>query len=459
MDGYKYRSVISEPKHILKVKMMVCLLWLGATAAAAVAPVEYNQGLCIVFLGLFLMAFLFFLLSEKLENYFNFTVIFSITYLFVYFVYPVFVYPYDKDRFFSFAFGFDENIITKATGLALIGYISFILGVMHKDGKGVWNLHFINSKKRYGKKDTRFVTLTVIIVTILDIIRIIRNGQLILTSDQGGLWGYFLYIKLCIFAVAITMQFCCIKKEYIKIVYIFKKNTVLWSVILIDILLCFATGRRTDPLFVSLMILAGIFLHKKSFSLWKMLFIVITGIVFLNFIMINRMGGGAGFSINILNLAEDLILNNYTLYVAYEYVHANGLVPFTLLGSLLRIVPFLLGKTAGLFHIPYSHVYSASFFTVLILKEKAGLLGLGTNIIASLYLGAGLSGVIIGMYFYGRFVRICSVKPDENNPYKILMYFMMMGVSVYNVRSEYFYVAGFMAVSVVLMYLFRNTRM
>ncbi len=145
--------------------------------------------------------------------------------------------------------------------------------------------------------------------------------------------------------------------------------------------------------------------------------------------------------------------------VAYDYVGENGMVPFTLIGSLLRIFPFLLGITVRIFDIPYFHVYSASFFTVLILKENAGSLGLGTNIIASLYLGAGLFGVIAGMYFYGMLVKKCSLKASENNPYKVLLFLILMGVSVYNVRSEYFYAAGLMTVSMVMMYLFRKIRL
>lgn len=461
-DRYVCNQNSLSLKHRQAEKRLVFLCGLVGAAALAAAPMQYSQNLCIFFLILFSAAFILFLKYEKLKNYFNFPVVFSITYFFVYFVYPVFIYPYDKYRFFSFAFGFNENVITKATGLALLGYISFMAGLM-RDGKKHRRVRFIGSfsplADKYKSSDTRFVTLLVIIFTVIDIIRVVQSGSERLSGDQGGIWGYFLYIKNCVFAVSVTMQLCCLKKEYAAAVSIFKKNALLWIVIMTDILVCFGTGRRTDPIFLSLLILAGVFLHRRKFSIWKMILIVAAGVFFMNMIRLARMEDAAAFSFSIIDMAQDLILNNYTLYVAYDYVGENGMVPFTLIGSLLRIFPFLLGITVRIFDIPYFHVYSASFFTVLILKENAGSLGLGTNIIASLYLGAGLFGVIAGMYFYGMLVKKCSLKASENNPYKVLLFLILMGVSVYNVRSEYFYAAGLMTVSMVMMYLFRKIRL
>ena len=45
-------------------------------------------------------------------------------------MYPLFIFPINKTRFFMFNNGFNEDVINKATALALIGYQFFVLGLL-----------------------------------------------------------------------------------------------------------------------------------------------------------------------------------------------------------------------------------------------------------------------------------------------------------------------------------------
>jgi hypothetical protein len=100
------------------------------------------------------------------------------------------------------------------------------------------------------------------------------------------------------------------------------------------------------------MLFAGYAILKKGISFKQILLLMLIGFIALSFIVVARSGGAFVFSFNILDMAMDLIINNYTLYVGYEYVQENGSVIFTLIGSLLSAIPLLQGIVVNTFNIP-----------------------------------------------------------------------------------------------------------
>lgn len=191
------------------------------------------------------------------------------------------------------------------------------------------------------------------------------------------------------------------------------------------------------------MTFAGVAILKGGFSYKKLLLLMFIGMAFLSLIVVLRSGSAFKFSFNIIDMAMDLIINNYTIFLCYDYVDKFGLVPFTLIGSLLSAIPFLSGLVISTFNISIYESSSARFFSVLALGNNPKF-GVGTNIVASLYLATGLIGVIVFMFLFGVFIKKINISPNRINApiLKLLLYFEMMSVAVYMVRADFFYQVG-----------------
>ena len=89
-------------------------------------------------------------------------------------------------------------------------------------------------------------------------------------------------------------------------------------------------------------------------------------------------------------------------------------------------------------------------------------LGLGTNIIADLYISFGIVGVCIFMYFLGYIVRKSYLLAKLGSIYYMLLYTVLFSLSVYMVRSEFFYglniwLWGFCIINIHMHYHRNNT--
>lgn len=405
------------------------------------APYRYS----ICFIG-FLFAFyiidvLIYFALKKTRNYFTFDFIFSIAFAFVYFAYPLFVFPINKSLFFMFNYGFNENVINKSTALALVGYSAFVLGLSGKRcvSRNANIIHF---------KPISMIVPN-IIVAIFVFLHLVKTVTMpsIYSADgnadptaSGGIWGYISILQNASIVAALSIEFynqfhkVSVKKWY-------KNNPVIFILVFVDILLTFSTGSRGGALQYILIVLAGISVLYNGFTLKKILLLMFLGMAAMSFIVVVRSRGTFQFSFNVLNMAMDLIINNYTLYLGYDFVQNNGYVLFTLVGALLSAIPMLSGLVTNTFGISIYETSSARYFSLLALGKNTSF-GVGTNIIGALYLAGGLIAVIVFMFLLGFLISWLSVNVKEASVYKLVLYFTMVGFSVYLARADYFYPVG-----------------
>ncbi|TNL49102.1 hypothetical protein EYB59_12585 [Acinetobacter bereziniae] len=91
------------------------------------APQTYSYEFCFfVFYCLYFFNVVYFLQDIKNRNL-SFEFLFMISFLMTNFIYPVFYYL-NNPAISLFAFSFNENVISKSTSLALMGYAFYILG-------------------------------------------------------------------------------------------------------------------------------------------------------------------------------------------------------------------------------------------------------------------------------------------------------------------------------------------
>lgn len=443
-------------KNVFIRKISIDVLLLISLGVYLFAPKDYSQPFITFCFLIFILTYLLFFKIKNDKNFFCFDFIFTIVFTFVYFMYPLFVFPINKTRFFMFNNGFNEDVINKATALALIGYQFFVLGF----------LSYRQSRNRKNKNFSSSIISNTIPTYLLFLLVIFHFIQIYVfkagvlygeagnanPNDSGGIWGYISIIRNGFIIASISIEFYNLFHQG-KIGKWYKQNLLLWCVLFLEVICTVSTGSRGGALQIALMLFAGYAILKKGISFKQILLLMLIGFIALSFIVVARSGGAFVFSFNILDMAMDLIINNYTLYVGYEYVQENGSVIFTLIGSLLSAIPLLQGIVVNTFNIPIDNTSSARFFSTLVLGDNPEF-GVGTNIIGALYLSGGFFMVIFLMYLLGKFIAYISCDLKNSSIYKVILFFSMMGNSVYIVRADYFYPVGKIVFSVLFVLIF-----
>lgn len=408
-----------------------------------------------------LLTFLFFIISFitlfwKKKNFFCFSFLFSITFGFVYFAYPLLIYPINKTKFFMFALNFNEDVITKATCLVLIGYNFFCLGINNKIKEREYKLPKVEIN--YSTNILNYILIFLIFIEFVKVFVLHANNPYAKSGgSESALWEYIGALNNSIIIAVLTISFY----RYLyfnKSLKEKKKCKICIILSLIDVLIVSSTGSRTLLIEIGL-IIVFIYMYLKGiqFSFFRIFMLLLCGFILLSLIVILRSGGAFVFSFNIIDMAMDLIINNYTLYLGYDYVKNNGVEIFPFIGSILSLIPFLSGFVCSLLGIPKYKAFSAIFLTHLVFGDKAEF-GVGTNIIVSLYLSLGIFGVILFMYFLGVVVHKLEdrISKEKVSVYLLLIFFELFSVCVFMVRAEYFCWIGNFTYAIMFIYLFNK---
>lgn len=439
------------------MRELILLISIAAVVLYFICPEKYDMILCIVAAVLYAAVFILYIIEVRMRNFFCFSFIFSIVWFFVYYLYPTVVYPINKNYYFMFAFNFNENIMTKATYLSLIGYCAFIGGLL------TGHVHSIHKRKNYEIviKSNLVPTIVVGLFCVIDFIQFVVLNMGIYYGEGNSdptatdLYSYISLLKTAAIITAIAIEFhILMRKNNGQRWYL--RNPILWLLVVVDAAILLYSGYRGEVLSVCLTILAGVTLYSDRISFFKITGLMVVGFILLNFVLQWRNGQSLSqisMSIDILSVSSDLVINNYTLYKGYDYVQSSGLLPFTLIGSLLSAIPFLQGIIISIFDISLFQTSSARFFSYLTMGEQTSF-GVGTNIIAGLYLGLGFVGVILMMFVLGRFVKKYSEDAPKKSLYGLLMHFMIMMQAVYWVRGDYFFPVNKIVYSLLFMWLY-----
>lgn len=389
-----------------------------------------------------LSVFLFLKLKKK-NNYFDFDTIFLIAFFCTFFIYPIFLYPVNPRYFAIFNYGFDENVISKCTALALVGSQMYILGSM---------LFTYSTKGREERKYTvEFLPDRGIILLTISffILFLLLGGYTYYKNLYGGgdssaqfqTNAAFSYANI-LFQVFLVVS---IMLEFNKQLYNDKRkisikllNKTFFVFICLYIPFLLSTGTRGTTMETLLMLIGLYTLYYRPVKFKNFLILVLVGAFGMSLIAVIR--GKGSFEINgFVDIFMDLIINNRNTFIAVDYVDQNGMsYGLSMLGYILKVVPFAQNMVFSLFGIESYLTNSALFLTVQTLGHNPTF-GLGTNIIADLYLAFGIGGVIICMFFAGYIVAKAQYMALRYHVYYMLLYTIFMSYAVYNVRAEFFF--------------------
>lgn len=433
------------------------------------SPNIYSYNYNLIVFTFFCISSLWFLYATFDGNYFNFHVLFLISYFFVSFVYPVFLFPNNPEYFPVYKRSFDYNIITRATSLSLLGITSYFLGAVLTKSKTP------NNNFNYKILSPKSVIQTLIIISFVLFMVVLYNSWDGIVSGQFGATDggqqYLLALFQISFEIALIIEIYNLNKQYegsLKLI-IFNFNKQLLALGIIFSFLFIRVGDRGPVIQLFLILLALYATYIKRLSLKMFLVLIIAGMLSLTFIAYARTqhnvsieknttissfleNGSDKIKLNSFwDIGMDLIVNNRNLYVGMKYADENGLCfgknMFSYLFAPIPIMPTFMSKLV--FNSTPTELSSGHIITT---KSKANY-GLGTHLIADIYMSFGAFGVVFFMLFFGYFIRNIQLQSEaKNNIVYLFLYFIMISFSIYMPRAPYFTPLRFLFWTVLLYY-------
>lgn len=416
------------------------------------SPRYYSFSHSIVYFVVYLISLVLYFSQKKKGNYFDFDTLFLVANLFVHFIYPVFLYPIDPHFFVMFSFEFDQNLITRGTALSLCGLQAYIIG-----GLSIKNNRRIFENKFYSEPDIPYFPknhlIPILIVTfLLFILNIDSSYYDGYTGGFSGLSAYILLLFVVLLSVLLYTVF--INRRFVGLLY--GNNKIIFIIAAVFIFFSLYVGTRTYTLMLGVLIIGLFSTYIKPISLRLFLILVGTGCLLMTIVGMTRSGGEVSLK-SAADLIMDLVINCRSTYVAIEYTNEHGFTYGTsLLSNILACFPFAQGLFVSLTGIHPRDISSSGFLTSLTLGYDSSL-GLGTNIIADLYLAFGLIGVIVLMYVLGRLIAKLMNKLYVSE-YSSIIYFVILSQCLYMTRGEFFTPLRYVVWSLIIVYFTRKYR-
>lgn len=416
------------------------ILYIGLMVAIILyycAPRTYSLSFCYICFAVFILAFIL-LYKEKCScNLIKFEFIFSITFFFTNYVYPLFCYsitPY----FSLFHLDFPEEYISRACALVTVGYVAFCVGVFRYQAPDVY-ISVNNLTNRF-KIPSLYVPITITLTLLL----IFSLFGILMSGIYDGNWGegkiykvladiFIYYIVFAKFTSGVPIR---------KLLYNNKLFFIIVGGYILEITLI---GNRGLLLRISILILFLYTNFYKKINKGVILLSLIGGMVLLYYVGTVR-GGGEFDSFKsldmpiMLQIGKDLIINNRSLYVLMDYYHEFGpTYGRTWLMNILSIIPFGQSAYLSISGDSLSDINSASLVTDLHFSGTTDdVIGLGTNLIGDIYVCFGLFGVMLFMYILGRGLSYAYYQGIKGNSIYIFIYAMLFMDCIILTRSAFF---------------------
>lgn len=400
------------------------------------APYNYSWDYCVACLIIFLYETIDIYRREFKKETMNFHILFSISFFFVNFVYPVFVYP-TNSSFSLFRYDFNEHVISKCTGLALLAYTSYIAA------------YFYRIRRALPKTDCndpiiapdKLINILVFCSIVVFALFILNDGFSYYTDMYGGEKsndsGIIRYIIVLLNPILLLL---CICSNNVKLSC--KRNMIRVFLMVIVVLLLF-TGTRTLSLSLGILI-AVQFMQRNKINLFTTITIIFLGVFCLS--IVGSLRGVEVSDISELSKVDkrwyeyalDLIVNNRSLYVLYDYSEISGFTyGQSMLAPLLQPIPFFQSFVSKTFSLSPEVMKSSNIVTNLEFGPDAQF-GLGTNMIGDVYLAFGLVGVVVMFCFLGWFVAQMKSLSFKSLTCSVI-YYILVSNAVFMCRASYLY--------------------
>lgn len=393
-----------------------------------------------------------FLTGEK-SNWLRIDLFFILGFTIVHFQWPI-MYSFSNilpDNYWDIFV--DDNLINYTTWLSAVGGVSFLIGYGLFQPKSKKLPRVLNSNYNY--KKLLLFTATIFVLFLLFAGKNFLTGGVYKgeggSAAGGGISKYFALL----FQVGLILSTGLIiyknKEKY-------KGSLIKWFlgfdklylvIVAVYAVLFLLIGDRGGPLTLALTILLLIGSLVRKFKFYEVFIITLLGGVVMTLIGLGRSEAsgldifGAGsekFEVSsgydtTLELANSVRTVNATVAeVPDKHDYFYGALWVT---QLLSPIPFAQSIYMDIMDLEWFEIDSSGYITYLVLG-KYPTWGLGTSLIADIYVNFGLPGIIFFMFLLGIFIKRLSIELKNPSDYKwFIMAITIGGVSFYYSRSNY----------------------
>lgn len=387
---------------------------------------ETSMGLFFVCLSAFIVGSYCFFRIKRKENLFDFDVLFVVIYALCFYSTTFFIKDEGLYKALFLGYMFDTSYVNIGNILGTVGILCYYCG-------GVSNLsdsyHTHNHMYRRPYIKTRILSSALLVLTFFFVVLGGSSYSKSAYSDTAGshspLIPYLLLLITFISIVIITSEFY---NKKINKNYKIGKLPIASIAVVTTILLL--GGSRSDASYIILPVIGMYSLLVKPMKIKIFICFLLIGIIGMWVIGQTRSGNGFESISNPILLLMDLTVPSRNTYAVYEYVERYGFTCGASFVGVFTVIPLLsnfLGLTQG----------SGELLTKSFLSDNPDYpsIGLGTTVIADIYIAFGCIGVIILMYTLGRFVNKHTVRAANMNYYSMIVYAALISVSVFIVRG------------------------
>lgn len=411
------------------------------------APSYYSHSYCLALMIIHLCYALPFLHNRiKASSFLNFDVLFLFSYFCINYLHPVFVYP-DDEFLPAFAFKYNSKVISYALALASVGISFYIFGnVLMQKRKEVKSARKfqVDSLIVYATENIALVCSCIlfiyVIITTIGRFQHLYPRLMFLLVAIISLAFFYKASHLCgIIPNRNRLAFFCINN---------RKNLLSLLLFCVSLLMI---GSRGNVIVIALIVL---FIINHFYVKLKARYIIPLGVLAILVMSILMLTRGSEQMIGRVPLVQtleygfkviiesenalwlpflDFIVNARTLYESVDYVKVYDCLYGA---SYLKVFFVFIPGGATFFIKNYLNKNITDLETGTIFTDFANApYGLGTNMIADLYVNFHVIGVIIGTFLLGILVAYSQQKQSK---YRLLLYMSLFGNAIYFPRAYIF---------------------
>ncbi|MEG1588477.1 MAG: O-antigen polysaccharide polymerase Wzy, partial [Mucinivorans sp.] len=386
-----------------RVQFLFLVLLIEAVLLFLLAPTGHSVWFSWLCMIQFLFSTVVYIVVQQKNNYFDFDVIFLLTFFFIMFFFPVFMYGTDLEKlFFAFQYDYNHDVISRATALSLLGAQAYMFGGI------MVNKEKIKLKTVKAQTIIPNGILTIEVLACFALFFVAVGPELFTHKYDGQVGGegasaavsYILVLLCALFISAMTIEFhnWSIDKQY-------KKNVLLFFAMVVFMVVFLIVGSRTMPLQYGLLILGIFSLKVRSINLKWMLIVVTSGIVVMGAFGLMRTQDEQGNddlkeAAGPIVFVQDLVLNNRNTFMAIDMVDKDGIdFGVGMTTTLLGVFPFANSMVLNTTPLTELDMSSGLRITAKSLGTTRDFsVGFGTNIVADAYLSFGMIGVVFLLF-------------------------------------------------------------